>query len=131
MSQLVVKIDSKTDTWNVNRRYKVGKAIVYGCFYWTNITGANTEPGVANDWLQTGTIFQVIASTVINGNRFHLYKAVGNNDKALISTLQVNDIVIGWFDANTFFVSVIYIGGDVNLRASYNEVNTIENIVPI
>lgn len=131
MSQIVVKIDSKTTLWNLNRRFKPGQSVIYSGYYWTNLTGANSEPGVGTDWIQVGTIFSATPTLSINGIQFSLHKTPGNSDVDKKSTLEVNDMVIGWWDANTFFPSAIYIGGDIDTKSSYNEVNSIEDIVPI
>ena len=51
MSQIIIKSSSKTANWTINKRHKVGDTVIYTGGYWTNITGANSEPGVGVDWL--------------------------------------------------------------------------------
>ena len=72
-----------------------------------------------------------LPGTTINGNLFLLFKAPTNNNILNAATLEVNDIVQGWWDSATFFPSAIYIGGDKDTKTSYNEVNSIEDIVTI
>ena len=56
MSQIIVKLDSKTDNWTVNKRVRVGQPIIHNAAYWANETGANSEPGVGNDWKFVGYV---------------------------------------------------------------------------
>ena len=132
MSQIVIKSSSKTANWVINKRHKVGNTVIYNDGYWTNITGANSEPGsAADDWLFVASTTSSVATITINGNLFRLYKHTANNDPTKRNVLEVNDSIVGYWDANTFFTTGIYIGGDNTLKASYNDQNSVEDIVPI
>lgn len=57
-------------------RPRVGSSIVYNGFYWTNVTGVNSIPGVANDWVKSGALQD---GTYLLWNGYRLYKDEGNS----------------------------------------------------
>lgn len=60
------------------------------------------------------------AKIIINGNPFTLVKNPNNNVEANKNTLQVNDYVRDGLWQNDMYISLmIYLGGDINLLASW------------
>tara|TARA_R110002072_G_scaffold63777_2_gene158388 strand:+ start:1557 stop:1928 length:372 start_codon:yes stop_codon:yes gene_type:complete len=76
MARIRAKIDNKQSTWTANMRPRVGSSIVYNGFYWTNVTGVNSIPGVANDWVKSGALQD---GTYLLWNGYRLYKDEGNS----------------------------------------------------
>ena len=54
MSQIKVKIESKSPVWAARKRFRITSTCKYNGAYWVNRTGKNSEPGVGNDWLKIG-----------------------------------------------------------------------------
>lgn len=47
---------NKTSDWSQNLRPRVGNTVKYNGFYWSNLTGFNAEPGLTNDWFNSGIV---------------------------------------------------------------------------
>jgi len=116
------QIDNKVADWNQFKRYKPGNLVIYGGYYWKNITGGNSEPGVGNDWLNIGSASQSKPTVILNRNQFILFKNPLNSNKDNQSTLEIGDMVTGWWSDVLFFDLAVYLGGDVNLAGSYDNI---------
>jgi len=82
----------------------------------------------ANAIKNLGITNKLSRTILINTTYFTLSKHPANT----LPTLEVNDIISnGYWNATTFWVNAIYIGGDVTLEASWNVINLIEEITVI
>ena len=89
--------------------------------YWTNVTGANSEPGNGSDWLLVGHVFEAKPTVIVNGNLMILHKSPDNSDLDKKSTLESNDIITGFWSNILYFTVAVYLGGDVDLIASWQQ----------
>lgn len=89
MSQIIVKSSSKTANWTANKRHKVGETVIYAGGYWTNVTGANSEPGVGVDWLF------VSGSSAIHVSTKEVFTATAAQTDFVLSTVPANvDVIV-------------------------------------
>lgn len=47
-----MRTDSKSRSWTVKNRIRVGESVNHKGFFWSNSTGKNGEPGVSLDWVR-------------------------------------------------------------------------------
>ncbi|RDY57724.1 hypothetical protein [Flagellimonas nanhaiensis] len=97
--RIKTKIENKTATWTAHSRPRVGSATIHNGFYWTNVTGINSEPGIGSDWINTGIVMNAPlqpGSHVIN--------------------LMVTDVN----DDSHIIVSGTYVSGDPKKLESYS-----------
>ena len=133
MSQLIVKTNSQTRSWNSKSRYRVGESTNHNGFTWANLTGANGEPGITLDWIAISSdSVSSKATVIVNGNLFTLNKHTLNNDPLNLSDLEVNDMITdAYWDDTTFWLMAMYLGGDKDVIGSWNQINPIEDLVVI
>ena len=69
---------------------------------------------------------------VVNGNEFYFRKHPTNNNPANLFTLEVNDMIYdGWWDNTNYFGKAMYLGVDIDIKASWNDIDPIEDITLI
>lgn len=73
-----------------------------------------------------------VENITVNGNLFHLSKNVNNNDPVKTGILETNDMITdGFWDSTTFWRMAVYLGGDINVKTNWNDIDSIEDIVLI
>lgn len=112
--------------WNAIKHFKVNEYTKHQKGIWQNISGFNTEPGMAADWVFISP--SVSRNSIeINGNQFEFRKHPENIVN--LDILEANDAAKdGYWDNATFIGFMVYLGGDITLKASWNIITEHEQI---
>lgn len=112
--------------WNAKKHYKANEYARHQKGIWQNISGFNAEPGLTLDWsFITPTVSR--NSIEINGNQFEFRKHPDNIVN--LDVLEVNDAAKdGYWDGSTFIGLMVYLGGNISLKASWNIITEHEQI---
>lgn len=120
MSQIIVKINSKTTVWTQNMRYRVGQPTTHDGQNWINLTGANTEPGIGPDWKSISSIAgastkeEFIAAPA--QTNFVLTSTPGNVDVYVDRVYQLNIIDYALVGDTVEMVDALDVGSKVEIR---------------
>lgn len=131
MPTTVLKIKNNTGAYNPKSRYKINDSVIFNNNTYQNISGYNSQPTpISLDWILTNeSILALNTKVLVNGNLFYLIKHPNNNTPGMESTLEDNDMIVsGWWDTTTFWTMAMYLGGNVNLIASWNPINPISEL---
>ena len=121
MSQIIVKSSSKTALWTINKRHKVGQTVEHNGGYWTNITGANSEPGVGTDWLAVSGVSAIssnkeVFTSIAAQTVFVLSTVPGNVDVYVDRVYQLLTIDYGLVGNTVTLTDPLDAGSKVEVR---------------
>jgi len=126
MSQIIVKIDSKTDNWNINRRYRVGQSVTHKSLNWSNLTGSNTEPGIGLDWLFLSSVnasSKELFTATASQTDFVLTNEPNNVDVYVDRVYQLDTIDFSLSGNTVTMVEALKLGSKLEIRKFKNKIN--------